>query len=313
MTYERLHQLLENPALLSGMPYEELKTLALSYPYAHNLRYLLALKSNHEQRPDAQRTLATASVYSLNRSRLYALIAPQKMVQQEEVLELKPIESLQKTLENRVPVIRQSAEEEARQFFTTEAMAAPEIPVLQPVPEIFVADKPEKAWVQIPTVTSKPSFGVWISQFNPVQLTGSNAAGSGQQAASSAVVPPVDEVQPLKETTDASILTKIAMQNIPELVPTPPETVDEEPEALGEDPVRKDDPEAKKANDAAHAAQRLAERSVQENKEIASETLARLYWRQGYKEKSLAMYKRLCLLFPEKSDYFASEIDKLKK
>ncbi|MCC6413700.1 MAG: hypothetical protein IT270_18780 [Saprospiraceae bacterium] len=338
MTHERLHQLLENPALLAGMPYEELKTLALSYPYAHNLRYLLALKSNHEQRPDAQRTLTAASVYSLNRSRLYALIAPQKIVQHEEVLELKPIESLQKTLETRVPITRQVTE--ARQFLSNEPLVLPETPVVEPVQEAVVEINPEKPWVQIPPVTTKPSFGVWISQFNPVQISavsGQQAAGSDQQAAGSGQRAAVSgqqsaggDQQAAGSGQQAAVRDQKAagsgqqsvggtseapnvVENTPLHRPTPPEVVEEEPEALGEDPMRKEDLEAKKANDAAHAAQRLAERSVQENKEIASETLARLYWRQGHKEKALAMYERLCLLFPEKSDYFASEIDKLKK
>ena len=60
-------------------------------------------------------------------------------------------------------------------------------------------------------------------------------------------------------------------------------------------------------------AQVLAERSVSENKDVISETLARLFARQGYREKAIHMYERLILTFPEKSSYFAAEIDKLKK
>ena len=63
----------------------------------------------------------------------------------------------------------------------------------------------------------------------------------------------------------------------------------------------------------ARTAQQLAEKSVSENKEILSETLARLYAQQGYRDKAIAMYMRLGLAFPEKSAYFAAEIEKLKK
>lgn len=46
--------------------------------------------------------------------------------------------------------------------------------------------------------------------------------------------------------------------------------------------------------------------------EIISETLAKLYIKQGHKEKGIRMYDKLILKFPEKSVYFASEIEKLK-
>jgi hypothetical protein len=46
--------------------------------------------------------------------------------------------------------------------------------------------------------------------------------------------------------------------------------------------------------------------------EIISETLAKLYLKQGHKEKGIRMYEKLILKFPEKSVYFASEIEKLK-
>ena len=61
------------------------------------------------------------------------------------------------------------------------------------------------------------------------------------------------------------------------------------------------------------SAQELAERSVAENKDVISETLARLLAKQGYRDKAINMYERLCLAFPEKSPYFAAEIEKLKK
>ena len=48
LTKERLIRLLENPELLTSISFEELKTLALAYPYAHNLRYLLAIKAQQE-------------------------------------------------------------------------------------------------------------------------------------------------------------------------------------------------------------------------------------------------------------------------
>ncbi|MDO8969170.1 MAG: hypothetical protein Q7U74_00690, partial [Saprospiraceae bacterium] len=111
MTQERFFQLTNDPELLRRITYEELKTLALAYPYAHNLRSLLALKARQIDHPEATRDLATAAAYSLDRTRLFLLVAPQMIVPQqvlahEEVLELKPIETVKRELEALAPVAR---------------------------------------------------------------------------------------------------------------------------------------------------------------------------------------------------------------
>ncbi len=57
----------------------------------------------------------------------------------------------------------------------------------------------------------------------------------------------------------------------------------------------------------------IAESSIQPNNEIATETLAKLLTLQGKKEEGIAMYNQLILLFPEKSAYFAHQIEILNK
>ncbi len=56
----------------------------------------------------------------------------------------------------------------------------------------------------------------------------------------------------------------------------------------------------------------LAAKSIEENDDMISETLADILAWQGNYKKSIEMYKRLCLLIPEKSDYFAAKIEKLR-
>ena len=64
-----------------------------------------------------------------------------------------------------------------------------------------------------------------------------------------------------------------------------------------------------------HASPTLAEKAKTSsivNKKIASEPLAALLIEQGEIKKGIAMYKKLSLTFPKKSDYFKSIIDKIK-
>jgi tetratricopeptide (TPR) repeat protein len=57
----------------------------------------------------------------------------------------------------------------------------------------------------------------------------------------------------------------------------------------------------------------ISEDSVKENDGIFTDTLARIYIKQGYYNKAIFAYEKLILKYPEKSDYFAGQIESIKK
>ena len=57
----------------------------------------------------------------------------------------------------------------------------------------------------------------------------------------------------------------------------------------------------------------LREEGESENDEFITETLSRIYLKQGHYQKAIDSFRRLSLKFPEKSVYFAEQIEEIKK
>lgn len=345
MTQERFIQLIDNPDLLATISYEELKTLTFAYPYAHNLRYLLALKADQEQHPDAARSLQTAAAYSLDRRKLFMLIVPKKLTPvrvaapvREEVLQLKPIETVQRELEALAPLMREQApppnalELEIRpEDLITEQEPEP-FPDVEPTPETM--SEPVQVADYEPVIQPEPAREPETEPALGHETEPEPEISALNEPEPEPVPAPVVDAQPVAEPDilvvnepgPVNIILQAPVVEVQAFVPEPPRQSFAEwfsqfrPPLLGQKipPLPKKMPPRSKEKEEKESpvtgvAQTLAEKSVAENKSVISETLARLLVRQGYKEKAVDMYMRLSLAFPEKSAYFAAEIEKLKK
>ncbi|MEE9437784.1 MAG: hypothetical protein V3V14_02210 [Saprospiraceae bacterium] len=89
--------------------------------------------------------------------------------------------------------------------------------------------------------------------------------------------------------------------------------LDKEP--INDKPVKMKDKKkkSKKSKKKKNKVLKIAKDSIKKSEMLISEPLAGILANQGHKKKAKKMYKQLSLIFPEKSSYFAAQIEKLKK
>jgi len=120
-------------------------------------------------------------------------------------------------------------------------------------------------------------------------------------------LPKKEEPTPLPKTSFSSWHTP----RVKPLEPAEPIRPISQPEKAPTPPIP--EPEIEPEKETPNVAASLAAKSVAQDDEIISETLAKIFAKQGRKEHAIDIYLKLSLKFPEKKAYFADQIENLTK
>lgn len=279
MNAENFTEYIENPSLLFQMNYEELKQLILQYPYNANLRYLLAKKSQLEGRNDHERNLRNAAIHSPDRMKLFQLLKEE--IEAEERLELKQLNELDLNL--------------------------PETPL-----EEIVLDTNENASI-IPTGVINIEDRLEEENLNSPETPLEEIVPEADENAG--IMPTnVRDIEDQLEEEDFNFPTPFdgELDELKEADPNPAPLHRSQFKSWHQryqKPQKIIVPDADKSN---ALPEELAQKSIELSDEVASETLAKLLTHQNQDEEAIKVYERLALLFPEKSDFFAEQIESLK-
>ncbi|MCF8245693.1 MAG: hypothetical protein K9J37_14065 [Saprospiraceae bacterium] len=353
MNSENFHEYVKNPSMLHQVTYQELKSLVLQYPYSPNLRYLLLLKSLFEQSRDFDRNQVLASLSSPDRKKLRQLVKQYTRFREmqenytlnEDFLELKDLSSLESMMDEMEadaapkqtgaavpPPLNPTKVEAIGDDLEEEVEEVSDLNFLMDVGGIAEADEnattePVEPNPEVDEIAATESH----DQSVPLEELMETAEDEMQveEASVEEAIPDiaVEETPEEAETpkpTAANIPLEITSETDAHPTPMPKSSFNtwlrkfKPPEAgiLSTDlkdislnnkphqhPVEEIEPDAKQ----------IAEQSVVEDGEIASETFALLLERQRLFGKAISMYEQLKLLYPEKSSLFAAKIEELNK
>lgn len=297
MNAENFSQYIENPSLLYQMNYEELRQLILQYPFNSNLRYLLAKKSQQEDHHDFAKNLKAAAINSPDRKQLYRVLHGERVLVEEELeerLELKSLQELELEVEETVEFKTETPSMDAEMQFdlSSETLNTKDINVGSLNDSL--------------TFVGKENFEIETSDDSviPEQVTDNE---EDEQLSSIADI----DFQIEAATEEAVDLSEIQEEETAVAVDLD-ETIDK-PAPLSRRAfkswrTRYQKPSLQIEETPSNSAAQIADQSVEDSDYLVTETLADVLTHQQQFEKAIEVYERLSLLFPEKSDFFASRI-----
>lgn len=316
--------LLSNPANAGSNDLASLQELKKQFPFFHSAHLLLTLVSRKYDSGLYQQTLKQTAISIPNRARLHTLLnefvkAPTteitsqvknetiqsieetKIEAKEKVSEIDHLKAIELSAEAKEEALNKLVEKEIQKdivtaFVEKEVLKTPDWYKKQeathdkePITELTESKKEEET----PQISSR-SFTDWLQALKKADRVEVKPVAQDKNADEKVEKKLKTEVKPIAETE--KIEKKLKQQSIIDKI------IEVNPSTIRLDP-----------NQRFFAADTKAKESLIENEELVTETLAKIYALQGNISKAVRAYEILSLKFPQKSAYFATLIQNLKK
>ena len=254
---------------------ENLKEIIKNFPYFQSAHILFAHSLNQSNNILFSEALKNAALYSGNRKLLFELVNNKDKSTNAAPIEEKTVEQCTKTKPNFITEAEAIASIEVETIAQIETHQEDiEVTQDEPIIEPTISSQTNPLPIAIHFSEEKDSFLGWLNKLNK---------------------------NPEKTELVASQLpinSKIEKEQVDNLV----------------DRFIQTDPRISKPSKAEFFSPiQMARKSVEDNDMIVSETLAKVYIDQGNTEKAIHIFRKLSLLYPDKSTYFAALILKLEK
>lgn len=275
MNNEKFQELLLHPDKIQPGDLEQLQQVVKDYPFFHSAHFIY-LYGLHKRDPEKfNEQLKSSALFLSSRKELYKAI---KFGNEE--IPAKPVPAVVPELKEE-PLIESIAKVEAVQEMLPEIVVE-EVPAITPVKEevIVTDDEPSRE------ITFDESTSFSLEESQPIEVEDKK------------------EVESIPETESVTELLEFDLVDA-EAEPEPtPDLIDQ---------FLKVNPRIVPRLDMEDTRGDISEPGLQETDGIVTETLAMILEQQGHYQKAKEAYQKLILKYPEKSAYFASQIENLNK
>ena len=290
MNRSQFHQYLSFPDQLNAESLGELDNLVKEYPYFQAARMLLVKNLKNEENIRFNRQLKFAAACINNRHLLFGLLNKIRIADDGSFIP----DLIQEPSNPNIGDIKSGAMEEGDGTQVSE--------------EIFSLDEGESGKTDTVQQTEVPGYdkSIYVKELERF-------------------IPVADLDLLLFDFTvaDSEILNFDFEDKHPEIRPEASykddakveektSTVRVSPRDLIDDFIR-NSPRMPQPSDSGQGAEDISLDSLKESDAFMTETLAEIYMKQGYYYRALQAYEKLSLKYPQKSTYFASQIQKIKE